>query len=157
VTVGGKPRVFVAGGLDKVCTDPAKCPPGELNLPCASNMPGCTPVSLDSTETYDPVSNAWTSTADIPNPFTGGSQPTFAHTATVIENGHVVIAGGTDVFMAMGSAAIKYINFYDPVTDSFSGSTQFDKRYDHTATTLRGSAILLAGGLTDSGDLSDAN
>jgi hypothetical protein len=49
--------------------------------------------SLSSAETYDPASGNWNSTANL-------NEPRFGHTATLLNNGQVLIAGGDGLFSA---------------------------------------------------------
>jgi Bacterial Ig-like domain (group 3)/YDG domain/Galactose oxidase, central domain len=65
------------------------------------------------------------------------------HTATLLNNGKVLIAGGDDA----GSAET-----FDPVTETFSSQllTMKAPRIGHTATLLPDDRVLLAGGTTDS-------
>jgi hypothetical protein len=65
------------------------------------------------------------------------------HTATLLNSGKVLIAGGDDA----GTAEI-----FDPATESFSSALLLmaDPRSGHTATLLPNDSVLLAGGQTDS-------
>src|SRR5207249_851050 len=68
------------------------------------------------------------------------------HTATLLNNGTVLIAGGDDA----GTAEI-----FDPATESFSSAllAMAAPRIGHTATLFSDDSVLLAGGNTDSMEL----
>jgi Kelch motif len=100
-------------------------------------------------EIYDPAKNSFSRTT--------GSLPTFesgfgvsAHTATLLSDGKVLIAGGYSNF---GDSTVTTVNntgvIYDPSTQTFTAltSTLTDARAFHTATMLSNGHILFAGGL----------
>jgi hypothetical protein len=100
-------------------------------------------------------------TAELYNPSIGtfsetGSMavPRVLHTATLLNNGKVLITGGTDS-SAGGGAAVQSAELYDPATGTFSltGSMLTD-RAQHTATLLHSGEVLIAGGWN--GHLADA-
>ncbi len=80
-----------------------------------------------------------------------------AHTATVLDNGKVLIAGGFNgAENGMASTEI-----FDPATKTFSaGDNLSEKRASHTATLLPGGKVLIAGGYNgkylDSAEIYDA-
>lgn len=66
-----------------------------------------------------------------------------AHTATLLPNGTVLIAGG----FADGEQALSSMEIYRPETDSFELTTPLaEARQSHTATLLPRGKVLLAGG-----------
>jgi len=107
--------VLVTGGLD---------PAGDrLGTPLAT------------AEIYDPVSDSFTLTG----PMTRGR---FFHTATLLENGMVLITGGLNNGEPLAAAEV-----YDPVAKTFSSTgTMTMARMGHTSTLLSSGKVLLAGG-----------
>ncbi len=71
----------------------------------------------------------------------------FAHTATLLMNGQVLVTGGTIDFSITTATA----ELYNPSTDSWTmtGSMQ-NRRYDHTASLLPDGKVLVTGGNQDS-------
>ena len=70
------------------------------------------------------------------------------HTATLLGNGKVLIAGGWDGSRILGSAEL-----YDPVTRTFvSTGSMVTPRYGHSATLLADGRVLIAGGISSRPD-----
>ena len=103
-----------------------------------------------SAELYDPVTNSFTPTGAM-------NTPRFAHTATLLPNGKVLIAGGFSegtIFTTMKALASS--EFYDPSTGVFTpGPDMTQARGGHTATLLANGIVLIAGGLAQIGDISN--
>jgi N-acetylneuraminic acid mutarotase len=86
---------------------------------------------------------AWVATAQTANPswsYTGSlNRGRVFHTATLLPNGKVLVAGGD----SLGSAEL-----YDPATGTWrlTGSLNTPRGFDHTATLLPNGKVLVAGG-----------
>ena len=90
----------------------------------------------DTAEIYDPVSGQFTATAGKL------SSGLYAHTATRLKDGHVLIAGG---FADSGVTSVAEL--YNPATKTFSKTGELKAaRAGHTATLLRDGRVLIAGG-----------
>ena len=75
--------------------------------------------------------------------------PRYGHTATLLPNGKVLVAGG--------SPGLSSAELYDPATGSWTATGSLSTaRYFHTATLLPTGKVLVAGGLGPSGYLSSA-
>ena len=112
-------KVLVVGG--SACADFDGCP-------------------LTSAELYDPASGTWIATGSMVEARLGD------HTATLLNNGKVLVAGGTGgAFESMRSAEL-----YDPATGSWSSAGQMvEPRSNHTATLLLDGKVLVAGSGTE--------
>jgi hypothetical protein len=99
---------------------------------------------LTTAELYDPATGAFTPTGSM-------ATPRFAHTATLLANGKVLVAGGmSQSFLGSPLVVDSTAELYDPATNAFApaGSMQ-TVRAAHTATLLFDGKVLIAGGLTD--------
>ena len=111
-------KVLIAGGFG----------PGVSSLP-----------RLNSAELYDPLTGTFAATGSM-------VVPRILHTSTLLNNGSVLIVGGTDSSTG-GGAAVASAELYDPSTGTFklTGSMLTD-RAQHTATLPASGAVLIVGG-----------
>src|SRR5882724_2372361 len=117
-TLLGNGKVLVAGGAT-----------------VASNAdPGANTAYFASAELYDPATGIWTPTGLLNDARAG-------HTATLLNNGKVLVAGGRNgVYLASAE-------LYDPATGTWTATgLQSDARYGHTATLLDNGKVFVAGG-----------
>jgi len=93
---------------------------------------------LASSELYDPASNSWSSAAAL-------GEPREYHTATLMPNGQVLVAGGMDMYYSSRTTEL-----YDPDLKAWKGAGAMNSRRDfHTATLLSDGKLLVTGGQID--------
>jgi len=108
-----------------------------------STFPADTPLA--GAELYNPATNTWSATGNL-------NQARRSHTAVLLDNGKVLIVGGT------GAGVLSSAEVYDPATGLFSlaGSSMGSPRTGHTAAKLQGGDVLIAGGSDGSSPLATA-
>jgi hypothetical protein len=120
-------RVLIAGGLD-----------------------GAAVNNWHTAEIYNPVTNTFSPTTN------NMSGPRAAHTATLLNDGRVLIAGGNTMFAVVSvgnyitvfSTALNTTEIFDPVTNTFSpGPVMSTARLGHEAVKLPNGLVLLVGGI----------
>jgi Galactose oxidase, central domain len=121
-------RVLIAGGHSYI---PWSGPRG------IEQCSGCVTDILGTTELYDPSTGIFKSIANM-------ITPRAEHSATLLADGRVLIAGGYDSQgRSLASAEI-----YDPSTATFTATGSMSiARADHTATLLNSGKVLIAGGV----------
>ncbi len=120
-------RVLIVGGRDGK-GQPAQ-PVGAPPLPPLPD--------LTSAEIYDPAAGTFTPTGNL-------NTPRAYHTATLLPDGRVLIAGGQSDPPLVGAVEI-----YDPATGTFEVAGCLDiERRRHSATLVQNGKVLIAGGST---------
>ncbi|HLP30983.1 MAG TPA: kelch repeat-containing protein [Geothrix sp.] len=116
-------RVLVIGGQDSTC------------------LFGCPMQVWQTAELYDPATGTFQPTGAM-------AQRRFNHTATLLPDGRVLVAGGTTPDLPDTDVS-SLVEIYDPATGRFQAVGQLLRpRSQHTATLLGDGTVLLAGGLT---------
>jgi N-acetylneuraminic acid mutarotase len=112
---------------------------GGRNLDCAN----CGPIPvLSSAERYNAASNAWASGGSMAN-------PRYQHTASLLGNGTVLVAGGSNAIIDSCSCTtfLSAAELYNPTSNTWSSTGSLATgRYGHTATVLSNGKVLVAGG-----------
>ncbi|TMM08157.1 MAG: hypothetical protein E6G00_12990 [Actinobacteria bacterium] len=100
--------------------------------------------SLDSAEIFDPATGKWSS---------GGTLGTarYNHTATTLESGKVLVAGGYKIINGVSGGFQKSAELYDPAANTWSPATNMgtgQERAWHTATLIGDGRVWVAGGFS---------
>ena len=108
-----------------------------------ADVPGYTQpvsVSLTSSELWNPTTGQWTLTGDMVNSHAN-------HTATVLSNGSVLVAGGTSFQFPPGPETVSASEIYSPASGTWTAvGSLATARYFHTASLLIKDQVLVAGG-----------
>jgi hypothetical protein len=106
----------------------------------------------------DPLGSGILKSASLYDPLTGRFDPTGSmlvararHTATLLADGRVLVAGGGDARpCGRGSCAeaiLVEVELYEPITGAFAPAEPMTaRRFDHTATLLSDGRVLIVGG-----------
>ena len=99
-------------------------------------------ITVASTELYDPATGGWTATGSM-------LQGRERHTATALQNGQVLVAGG-DYYDGVNAGFLNECELYDPAVGTWSVTASMSTpRYGARAVLLRDGLVLEAGGDTD--------
>jgi len=159
LVVGG--RQFFYDLASAELYDPASgtwTPTGSLNIPrrahTATLLPdgkvlvaggtrednGYQVYSITNAELYDPATGTWTATGSL-------ATARGDHTATLLSNGKVLVAGGRPSFSGGGNPPIVSAELYDPASGTWTSTGNLNTgRWSHTSTLLPNGNVLAAGG-----------
>jgi hypothetical protein len=101
---------------------------------------------LSSAELFDPDTLEWRLCGKTPNGTPGMNHARFGHSSTLLKDGRVLIAGGSD-----GSRILDEAEIYDPKADLFIpvASRMANRRVFHSAHRLQNGNVLLIAGLEE--------
>jgi len=107
------------------------------------------PYTLASAELYNPSTGTFSYTTNGSGSQTTLTTPREYDTATLLNNGMVLMAGG---YIISGGVHLQSAELYDPVAGTFTATGSLETvRFDHTATLLANGMVLVAGGAGTSG------
>ncbi|MFC9439762.1 Kelch repeat-containing protein [Nocardia sp. NPDC057030] len=116
-------KVLVTGGVTGAATTPAR--------------------GINSVELFDPAvgGGAWRTVASM-------NEPRFSHSATLLPDGSVLVAGGCSARSADTNRALRSAEIYSPATNTWTTvKPMTDIRFGHTAIPLTGGKVLVIGGV----------
>ena len=107
-------------------------------------------VPLPDVELYDPANGLWTMASPMTTVRVG-------HTATLLPNGKVLVAGGSQTFTNFRATIQSSAELFDPATGNWTATAPMaGPRVYHIAVLLTNGLVLVAGGLNTYADLSSA-
>ena len=113
---------------------------------------GCAPQVMSSSELYDPSTQTFAAAGNM-------TSPREFHTATLLANGEVLIAGGAPCAQSTSGAScspavLSSAELFNPADQSFAATgAMTTARELHTATLLPNASVLIAGGANTNGAL----
>ncbi len=120
-------------------------PDGKVLVAGGWGRQGSREVALNSAELYDPANGTWVDKGSL-------NVARFMHTATLLPDGKVLVAGGVAGFPQPSWNVINTAELYDPDTGQWSLVGSLNKgTFRHTATLLRNGKVLVAGGWKENG------
>jgi len=132
--------------MDRADTTASPLPDGRVLVAGGSvTRPGRDTLYLTSAEIYDPATDTWSPAASMP-----GQRAD--HTATLLPNGRLLVAGGYWFNEPMPFNFLIDVELYDPATDTWSPAASMNEaRAGHTATMLPSGKVMVAGGRATDG------
>ncbi len=96
--------------------------------------------TVSTAEIYDPTTNTFTLLTNA-----GMTHPRMDHTATLLKDGRVLVAGGWN---SVEGRTVASVDLFDPTPNAFTPTApMFLSRHEHTATLLPDGRVLVVGGL----------
>jgi hypothetical protein len=108
------------------------------------------PPALAAAEVYDPTAGTWTGTGNL-------HTARFGHSAALLADGSVLVAGGSAVRSGQSLTALRSAERWDPGTGTWTEvGPMTDARTGHPAVVLGTGKVLVAGGSVPTGRDTDA-
>jgi len=100
---------------------------------------------LSSAELYDPATGGWSPTG-------GMTGERYGHSATLLPDGRVLVAGGERIRSADAPLTLSSAELYDPATGSWTATgSMHDARWQHQAVALLDGRVLVMDAMVDTG------
>jgi Kelch motif/Galactose oxidase, central domain len=113
---------------------------GRVLVAGGGNAAAPTFAATASAEIYDPATNAWTVAAPM-------SLPRALHTATLLKDGEVLVAGGATAYTGSLGTVTASAEIYDPRANAWHAAASMSAaRYIGSATALGNGQVLVVGG-----------